>query len=84
MRDSNGAQSGLCFLAAVVQLLVFSSIFSWADQSRERWPILIALTFGMCAAFGGGIGALFNRMWAGVLVGCLLPVAIVLIYGFPC
>ena len=73
-----------CFLAAAVQYFVFSSIYSWADQSRERWPILIALTFGTCAAIGGGLGALIGRMWIGVLIGALFPFVLVFIYGMPC
>lgn len=84
MFEPNPRQCGFCFMAAVFQALLFGALASWADMSRERWPILILLTFGICAAVGGGAGASLGHMWIGVILGLLLPFAYVYAYGFPC
>jgi hypothetical protein len=83
MRQPKHVRIGLCFLAAGVQFALFAGLYYWADQSRETWPILIGLALGMCAAFGGFVGALFDWMWLGIAFGALLPLLIVLRYGVP-
>ena len=84
MSKSNAERSVVCFLAAAVLAIAFFSLFGWLDQSRATWPILILLQFGGLAAFGGGIGALFGKMWAGIIAGLLLPILAVFYFGIPC
>ena len=85
MRQPNPVKIGACFLAAGVLFALFAGLLGGgADNSRSTWPILIGLLFGVCAAVGGFIGALFDWMWIGVLVGALVPFLLVYLYGIPC
>ena len=60
--QSKHGKGGPCFMAAGAIFLVYMAVFSWAEQHRELWLILIALEIGFCAAICGGIGARFGRI----------------------
>jgi len=84
MRQPKHVKIGFCFLAAGVQFALFGGIYASGEQSRETWPVLIGLVFGMSAAFGGFIGALVDWMWVGLVLGALVPLLLVVLYGVPC